>query len=640
MHQAAVRPSVEQHGPPAPGPGTALLLDASAWIVAMIVAVCSRYEFALTEANLAGAITIGLLAVGLQSVLGHAQFLYRGRHGLGTFDEVGAVSTAALLTTVALLVIDLAGPTRLVPASSLAIGGTLALLGMFGQRYLYRLARERRARPDRHDAAPALLFGAGVAGHDLVRAILRDRTSAYLPVGVLDDDPGKCHLRIHGVPMLGGRYDLGAALAKTGANTVIFSVANASAELIQQVQHLTVTAGAAFKVMPSVGELLDGRSSVADVRDVQVSDLLGRRQIETDLVPIAGYLTGKRVLVTGAGGSIGSELCRQISRFHPSELMMLDRDESALHGVQLSTSGRALLDGPDLILADLRDTDAMREVFATRAPQVVFHAAALKHLTLLQRHPAEAVKTNVWGTLTVLELSGEVEKFVNISTDKAANPTSVLGYSKRITERLTAHASTRHPGTFLNVRFGNVLGSRGSVLTAFSAQAAGGGPITVTHPDVTRYFMTVREAVQLVIQAAAIGRDGEALVLDMGKPIRITDVARQLAEQAPSPVAIVYTGLRPGEKLHEELFAYGERDRRPLHPLISHVAVAPLHPDRVRTLDPTRDNARLTADLAGLCELDVLEPPTIELAVTAAARYRPHPPRVGLPAKVGPPGAV
>jgi FlaA1/EpsC-like NDP-sugar epimerase len=491
----------------------------------------------------------------------------------------------------------------LVPASCPVIGGAIALVVMFGRRYVYRLGRERSLRPDSRDAAPALLFGAGAAGHDLVRAILRDRSSAYLPVGLLDDDPDKCHLRIHGVPMLGGRYDLGRALAATGATTVIFSVANASAELIQDVQHLTVRAGAAFKVVPPIGELLDGRASVSDVRDVQVSDLLGRRQVETDLSPIAGYLTGKRVLVTGAGGSIGSELCRQIQQFHPSELMMLDRDESALHAVQLSMSGRALLDGPDLILADLRDAAAIREVFATRAPQVVFHAAALKHLTLLQRHPAEAVKSNVWGTLTVLGCAAGVEKFVNISTDKAANPTSVLGYSKRVTERLTAYASTRSEGTFLNVRFGNVLGSRGSVLTAFSAQAAAGGPITVTHPDVTRYFMTVQEAVQLVIQAAALGRDGEALVLDMGRPIRITDVARQVAGQAPRPVDIVFTGLRPGEKLHEELFADGEHDLRPLHPLISHVAVPPLHPDRALALDVSRGHTALVADLAALCDV-------------------------------------
>ena len=391
-------------------------------------------------------------------------------------------------------------------------------------------------------------------------------------------------------------------MRRTGASTVILSVANADAHLIRDIQRISLDAGSAFKVVPSVGELLDGRTSVERVRDVEVTDLLGRRQIETDVAAIAGYLAGKRVLVTGAGGSIGAELCRQIRAFDPAELIMLDRDESALHAVQLSLYGRALLDSAELVLADLRDAEAMRGVLASRRPHVVFHAGALKHLTLLERHPAEAVKTNIWGTLTLLECCAEVERFVNISTDKAANPISVLGYSKRITERLTAYASLVHGGAFLNVRFGNVLGSRGSVLTAFAAQATSGGPITVTDPDVTRYFMTVAEAVQLVVHAVAIGRAGEALVLDTGDPVRIADVARQVALQTGRPVDIVYTGLRSGEKLHEDLFGVGERDVRPLHPLISHVTVPPLDPDLVRRLDPRAEPAFLVEELARICK--------------------------------------
>jgi FlaA1/EpsC-like NDP-sugar epimerase len=283
--------------------------------------------------------------------------------------------------------------------------------------------------------------------------------------------------------------------------------------------------------------------------------------------------------------------------------MMLDRDESALHAVQLSLRGRALLDGTDLILADLRDAESIRQVFATRRPEVVFHAAALKHLPLLERFPGEAVRSNVWGTLNVLEAAAAtgVEKFVNISTDKAANPVSVLGYSKRITERLTAHRSTIAAGTYLNVRFGNVLGSRGSVVTAFQAQIAAGGPVTVTDPDVTRFFMTVQEAVQLVIQAAALGAGGEALVLDMGCPVRIDELAHQLAAQAERPVDFVYTGLRPGEKLHEELFGDGETDLRPLHPLISHVSVPPLDPALALALDVRSAPGALVGQLADLC---------------------------------------
>ncbi|MEA2932686.1 MAG: hypothetical protein QOI56_1471, partial [Actinomycetota bacterium] len=330
-------------------------------------------------------------------------------------------------------------------------------------------------------------------------------------------------------------------------------------------------------------------------------------QIETDLGAIAGDLAGKRVLVTGAGGSIGSELCRQLDRFDLGELMMLDRDESALHAVQLSLRGRATLDSPELILADLRDADTVRAVFAARRPEVVFHAAALKHLPLLESHPGEAVKSNIWGTLTVLEAAHGVERFVNISTDKAADPCSVLGYSKRITERLTSHFSVTTGRAYLSVRFGNVLGSRGSVLTTFNQQVDRGGPVTVTHPDVTRYFMTVEEAVQLVIQAGAIGRPGEALVLDMGSPVSIAEVARLVAARSERPVTIEFTGLRPGEKLHEVLLAADEVDVRPAHPLISHVPVPPLDPATARSIDPHVERVRLVQDMSGLCRADTVD---------------------------------
>ncbi|BFU42451.1 nucleoside-diphosphate sugar epimerase/dehydratase [Krasilnikovia sp. MM14-A1004] len=533
------------------------------------------------------------------------------------------MSTTVLAVVVVLSVVDLLVPGRPMPLSAPLLGGPVALVVMLGVRYLRRLQTERKLRPDAAQAAPVLLFGAGVAGQRLIRALTQDPGSQYVPVGLLDDDPAKRHLHVRGVPVLGARENIPDALTSTGARTLIFAVANAESSLIQHIRGLTLGAGATFKVVPSVSEVLDGRVRASDVRDVKVSDLLGRHQIDTDLEAIAGYLKGKRVLVTGAGGSIGSELCRQLDRFEPAQLMMLDRDESALHAVQLSLRGRALLDDPDLILADLRDTEGIKTLFAERRPEVVFHAAALKHLPLLETHPGEAVKSNVWGTQTVLEAAAEagVERFVNISTDKAANPSSVLGYSKRITERLTAHASTTSDGTFLSVRFGNVLGSRGSVLTAFAAQIAAGGPITVTDPDVTRYFMTVQEAVQLVIQAAAIGRDGEALVLEMGQPVRIAQVAKQMAEQADSPVEIVFTGLRPGEKLHEELFGDGEEDARPLHPLISHVAVPPLDPADVRVLAPYAENGQVVKELAVLCE--ATRPETrISRQVSSADRSR------------------
>ena len=279
---------------------------------------------------------------------------------------------------------------------------------------------------------------------------------------------------------------------------------------------------------------------------------------------------------------------------------MLDHDESALHAAQLALHGRALLDSDETILADIRDPQRVMEVFEEFQPQIVFHAAALKHLPLLERYPAEAVKSNIYGTLHVLRAAAAcgVESFVNISTDKAADPVSVLGYSKRIAERLTAQVASEATGNYISVRFGNVLGSRGSVLTALSAQVDAGGPVTVTHPEVTRYFMTANEAVQLVLQAAVIGADGEALVLDMGDPVRIADIARRLAAGSPRRVDIVFTGLRPGEKLREDLLGQGEADSRPHHPLIRQTPVASLRPERLSRLDPAADPGSLRRALA------------------------------------------
>ena len=371
-------------------------------------------------------------------------------------------------------------------------------------------------------AVKIIVFGAGNAGTQLVHRLVRQPGAEYRPVAILDDDPGKRWLRIAGVPVAGDRSVMAAVAAETGARLLVIAIARASGSVIRDLTAQAETCGLIPKVIPSVKELLGGGASIDGVRDPRISDLLGRPPVETNVAGQASYFTGKRILVTGAGGSIGSELCRQLHRMNPAELILLDRDESALHALQLALHGKALLDSDELALADIRDAERVRQVFRQFRPQVVFHAAALKHLPLLERFPAEAVKSNVHATLTVLESAAEagVEKFVNISTDKAANPVSVLGYSKRIAERLTSYMSSQAAGIYLSVRFGNVLGSRGSFLTSLSAQIAAGGPVTITDPQVTRYFMTAGEAVQLVLQAAVIGRDGEVLVLDMGEPVR------------------------------------------------------------------------------------------------------------------------
>ena len=332
---------------------------------------------------------------------------------------------------------------------------------------------------------------------------------------------------------------------------------------------------------------MSGAVSLTDISEISEEDLLGRRAIGSDDSEISKFIRGKRVLVTGAGGSIGSEIVRQIDRYGPASLAMLDRDETALLNLQLSMDGTGLLTHDGLILGDIRDVDRVNQIFSEVRPEIVFHAAALKHLTTLERFPEEAYKTNVLGTQNILQasLSYGVTTFVNISTDKAVDPTSELGKSKLITERLTAGISSVDQ-RYISVRFGNVIGSNGSFLHTFRQQIKLGGPVTITHPEVTRYFMTVSEAVHLVLQSAIIGEHGETLILDMGEPVRISDIARHMIEVSKREIDIVYTGLRPGEKLHEKLVAPSETVEIREHPSIMHTRVEPLtHSTMTTSLD-------------------------------------------------------
>jgi FlaA1/EpsC-like NDP-sugar epimerase len=531
---------------------------------------------------------------------GLAAGLYRGRYMRGSRDEVMAVALASSLITACLMVTGLALVTRQPALPETVVGGAiLAVVAMLGARYVV-FATRLRSRPPAPTATKIVVFGAGDAGAQLIDRLATQSGAAYRPVAILDDDPAKRRLRIHGVPVLGGRDQMAEVAAQTGAGVLVIAIAGGSGKIIHDLVETAEGCGLVPKVIPSVKELLTGRAQIEGVRDPRITDLLGRRAVTTEAASVREQIAGKRVLVTGAGGSIGAELCRQLYHLGPAELVMLDRDESALHAIELALRGRALLDSEDTVLADIRDRRRVNDVFARFRPDIVFHAAALKHLPLLERCPAEALKSNVWGTLTVLEAAADhgVRSFVNISTDKAANPVSVLGYSKRITERLTAYMSVRTGGNYLSVRFGNVLGSRGSVLTTLSAQVAAGGPVTVTHPDVSRYFMLADEAVHLVLQAAAIGRGGEVLVLDMGEPVRIADMARRLAASSGREVEIVFTGLRPGEKLTEDRLGPGETDYRPRHPLICQVPVPALSPDEVTTLDAEADPRSLRLALA------------------------------------------
>ena len=582
--------------------GVLASFDAAAWGIAVVLSSLSRMDFEPRLVDWSGALWIWLIAVLLHTVIAWSVRLHHGRAMVATLEEMVWLGAVVVGTGTVLFLVNLV--IQLVPRSVPLTGLLAALAIMAWARATWRRLHERdRRRLGGSGGKPVIIIGAGDGGRQLIKSMHEDPRSKWAPVALLDDSRAKHHLRISGVPVMGTVENVEKIADETGAKTVVIAVPSAGLEFVRRASQFATDAGLRVKVLPGVNDLLHGRIGIGDVRDIDVADVLGRHQIDTDIRSIAGYLTGQRVLVTGAGGSIGSELCRQIHKFGPAELMMLDRDESALHAVQLSIFGRAMLDSDDVVLADIRDRRAIDEIFATRRPTVVFHAAALKHLPMLEQYPAEAVKTNVWGSLNILEAAREfgVERFVNISTDKAANPCSVLGYTKRIAEGLTATIAAESDGTYLSVRFGNVLGSRGSVLTAFAAQIASGGPVTVTHPDITRFFMTVQEAVQLVIQAAAIGRDGEALVLDMGEPVKIEDVANQLIAMSGKQVEIQYTGLRDGEKMHEDLFGQGEPDERPVHPLVSHVSVPSVSAVTARSLNTGAFREAIVHNLNDVC---------------------------------------
>lgn len=554
-------------------------LDLMAWGICLYTTAWIRIRFPFASG--ADSRILGLIGFTLviQVAFGVAVGLYRFRWIYGSFDEVAALTLTALLTTATSTLANYFTSPRIAPRSVVLAGGMAALVGMAAIRYAVRLLGERlrRPNPDHPDAIRTLVYGAGSAGEQIVRAMLRDRQGRYVPVGILDDDQSKKRLTISGVRVLGKITDLANVAVTTNARAVLIATPEANAIVVATVTALAEDGKIPLivKVLPGLGELIDQNIDVGDIRDVNEVDVLGRHQIETDVAAIAGYIRGKKILVTGAGGSIGSELCRQLHQFSPAELLMLDRDESALHSVQLSIEGRALLDTPSLILADIRDADALTKLFAERRPEVVFHAAALKHLPLLEMYPPEAIKTNVYGTLNVLDAAvrSGVERFVNISTDKAADPVSVLGYSKRAAEILTSSVASKSSGKYMSVRFGNVLGSRGSFIHAFRSQIENGGPVTVTDRDVTRYFMTIPEAVQLVIQAGSIGTNGDVLILDMGQPVKIADVARQMIRRSGRDIKILYSGLRPGEKLHEQLIGHDENAFPTSHELITRTPV-------------------------------------------------------------------
>ncbi len=424
-----------------------------------------------------------------------------------------------------------------------------------------------RRHHDRH-GLPTLIVGAGEAGRTLARALRASPSYGLDPIGFVDDAPGLS--RVAGLPVHRPIRDLRDIARGRGASACVIAIPSLPAAKVAAIAEAGRAAGLHVRYLPSFLAAVERDARLEDLRQLDISRLLGRSEVHVASERAAQSIAGRRVMVTGAGGSIGSELCRQIRGFEPAKLYLLDHDESNLHRLQLEITGNGLLDGDEIIIADIRDRRRMEQVCAEVRPQLVFHAAAHKHLPLLERHPCEAVKSNVRGTQHVADaaLRHGCARFVLISTDKAADPVSILGATKRLGE-LVVQRTAGGPMTVASVRFGNVLGSRGSLLSVLADQIAHDRPVTVTHPDVSRFFMTIEEAVGLVLETAAMAEYAETFVLDMGDPVPIVSLVRNYASQLRLPeVRIEYTGLRPGEKLAEKLFSDGEERLPTAHPKI------------------------------------------------------------------------
>lgn len=464
-----------------------------------------------------------------------------------------------------------------IPRSILLLHPILLLLAMGGNRFLYRAWKDGHLfSSNLNDGQPVLVLGAGDAGAMLLKDL--SRSPAWRAVGLLDDDTAKHGRRLVDVPILGPIETVAEHAARLAATHAIIAMPDSSAALRRRAAELAGAAGLIVLTVPAMADVLSGRVSVSQVRKIELEDLLGRDPIQLDDEGLHRLLTGRRVLVTGAGGSIGSELCRQIARYVPEQLLFLEQSEFALYRIEQEFA----VSFPEIsiicIVCDVKDEACLKVIFETSRPEVVFHAAAYKHVPLMENENAwQAVRNNVFGTWCVARaaIAAGTEKFLLVSTDKAVNPANVMGASKRLAEMVCQALQLESGNThFVTVRFGNVLGSSGSVILHFREQIARGGPVTVTHPDITRYFMLISEAAQLVLQAGLMGQGGEIFVLDMGEPIKIIDLARdmiRLSGCTEDEIRIVFTGLRPGEKLFEELLANGELTVPTPHPKL-HIA--------------------------------------------------------------------
>lgn len=449
--------------------------------------------------------------------------------------------------------------TPFLPRSVLLLSWFMTIFFIGGTRLIWRLYRERKFGGAIKGGKPVVIYGAGDAGVMVAREMKNHFSTQVNVVGFIDDDHAKRGLKLFGLPILGDRDDLVNIVDKYGIERIILAIPSAEGKQIKEVVDVCKETTAELQILPGMFDLIDGTISVNNIREVQIEDLLGRESVKIDLEGITEYTHNKTVLVTGAGGSIGSELCRQIARFDPKLILLLDIYENTIYDLERELKEN--FPGINIypLIKDVREKESMENVFKEFKPEVVFHAAAHKHVPLMEHNPEEAIKNNIRGTYNVAQAADKmgVKKFVLISTDKAVSPTSVMGATKRVAEMVIQHMDKVSETSFVAVRFGNVLGSIGSVVPLFKKQIAKGGPVTVTHPDMVRFFMTIPEAVQLVIQAGSMARGGEVFILDMGEPVKIIDLAKSLIKlsgfEPDIDIDIEITGVRPGEKLYEEL---------------------------------------------------------------------------------------
>jgi FlaA1/EpsC-like NDP-sugar epimerase len=519
------------------------------------------------------------IGLGLMVILpAHAVFcrragLYRGMWVFASLPDLARVLRAVVASLLVVLIfVAVYRSEPIVPRSTLVLYPVLLVILMGGGRAAYRMWKEHHLYGGLiAQGKPVVVVGAGRGGAMLAREL--ERSPDWRVVGLVDDDQEKWGRELFGRPVLGAVADLPQILAEQQARHVIMAMPSAGMKARRAVADLAVRAGAQVFTVPGLEDVMSNRVTLSSIRRVDIEDLLGREPVWIDTPHVEAMLRGKTVLVTGAGGSIGSELCRQLSRFDPARIIVFELNEFALYNI-LEWFGRHRRDlRVEGFAGDVKDAPRIEEVFAACRPDVVFHAAAYKHVPLMETHNAwQAVRNNVLGTLRVAEAAQRhgVDRFVLISTDKAVNPTNVMGASKRMAEMVCEALQARGgPTQFEMVRFGNVLGSTGSVIPKFQDQIARGGPVTVTHPEITRYFMSIPEAAQLVLQAAAMGLGGEIFVLDMGEPVRIADLAQnmiRLSGYTEEEIRVEFTGLRPGEKLYEELLADTEKTRETPHP--------------------------------------------------------------------------